>query len=491
MTDTNASINRSAAADERLRPQSSGAGQVAQVTGGLRVGQKLALAGAVFALPIAALLGFLLKEQQQNINIVQTELGGYEYLLPTRQLFQQMQLHAQNSVSVLQGVSAARAPLNQANGNIEAALKTIRTLDTQDKGGFAVTASVARLEKSWKAKRDAVTSGRISPDENIRVNAALLAQIGELFGVIGNSSLIALDPEANAYYLGQLATNQLPKNYPIIGRTRASSLVAINTNKPVTDVQKVEYSFRLNEARAAQNEILKTLKFTSGVGSDKGVRARYEQSIGLLLDTFENKVAAPVTPTITLGEYRQLIGQSNAAQYALFDNVLGDLKKQLESRQASYQQNRLVTLALVALALALAVALLALIARAITRPLSRLTAAAQSLGQGNLDVEVPIESGDEIGELTGAFNQTAAQLRANEVRNVAAREEADKLQNNIGSFLDVTMNIADGDLTQRGKVSDDVLGNVVDSINVMVEELGGVLRGVRTASGSVSQASSE
>jgi twitching motility protein PilJ len=492
MTDTNAPINRSAPVpDERAQRQSGDAGQVARVTGGLRVGQKLALAGAVFALPIAALLGFLVTEQQRNINFVNTELTGYEYLLPTRQLFQQMQNHAQNSVTYLQGVKTAAAPLNQATVQIEAAIKSLKALDARDGGSYEVSAALSRFETNWKAVRDGVTSGRLSSERNIPAHAQLLSQIGALFGVVANSSQIALDPEANAYYLGQAATVQFPKGFPIIGRTRASSLVAIVANKPITDVQKIEYGFRLSEARAAQADILGTLKYTSAAGSDRAVRSRYEQSINELLDTFENKVAAPLTPTIGLADYRKLIGSSNAAAYALFDNVLADLRTQLETRKAGYQRNRLLTLGLVALTLALAIALLALIARAITRPLTRLTSAAQSLGQGDLNVQVPIESRDEIGVLAGAFNQTAAQLRENEVRNSAARVESEKLQNNIGQFLDVTMNIADGDLTQRGKVSDDVLGNVVDSINVMVEELGGVLRGVRTASGSVSQASLE
>ena len=55
----------------------------------------------------------------------------------------------------------------------------------------------------------------------------------------------------------------------------------------------------------------------------------------------------------------------------------------------------------------------------------------------------------------------------------------------MGQFLDVTMDIAEGDLTKKGKVTEDVLGNVVDSINLMVEELAGTLRGMQNASNSV------
>ena len=53
------------------------------------------------------------------------------------------------------------------------------------------------------------------------------------------------------------------------------------------------------------------------------------------------------------------------------------------------------------------------------------------------------------------------------------------------------MDIADGDFTKRGVVSEDALGNVVDAINLMVEELGGLLRDVQQAALSVNEGAGE
>ena len=43
------------------------------------------------------------------------------------------------------------------------------------------------------------------------------------------------------------------------------------------------------------------------------------------------------------------------------------------------------------------------------------------------------------------------------------------------------MEIGKGDLTRRGEVTSDVLGNVVDAINLMVEEIAAVVGDVRQA----------
>jgi signal transduction histidine kinase len=52
------------------------------------------------------------------------------------------------------------------------------------------------------------------------------------------------------------------------------------------------------------------------------------------------------------------------------------------------------------------------LSQAIARPLRRLTAAAEAVAQGQLAQEVPVLSDDEVGRLSGAFNEMTTQLRA-------------------------------------------------------------------------------
>ena len=53
----------------------------------------------------------------------------------------------------------------------------------------------------------------------------------------------------------------------------------------------------------------------------------------------------------------------------------------------------------------------------------------------------------------------------------SVREGREELQENIIKFLDTAMEVSQGDLTKRGEVTSDVLGNVVDAINLMVAEM--------------------
>ncbi len=61
------------------------------------------------------------------------------------------------------------------------------------------------------------------------------------------------------------------------------------------------------------------------------------------------------------------------------------------------------------------------------------------------------------------------------------RRKREDLQQNIIKFLDTVVEIGKGDLSRRGEVTWDVLGNVVDAINLMVEEIATVVGDVREA----------
>ena len=133
-----------------------------------------------------------------------------------------------------------------------------------------------------------------------------------------------------------------------------------------------------------------------------------------------------------------------------------------------------------------AAALLAgvIFAQRITRPVNALMAGAERVGRGDLSQLVPVTSRDEIGQMTLTFNESIVRLRAlvqTEADRDEERRKREDLQQNIIKFLDTAVEIGKGDLTRPGEVPWDVLGNVVDAINLMVEEIATVVGDVREA----------
>jgi len=130
----------------------------------------------------------------------------------------------------------------------------------------------------------------------------------------------------------------------------------------------------------------------------------------------------------------------------------------------------------------------------LTQPIAQIVRVAERVGRGDLSETVKVTARDEIGQLAHTFNDTVIRLRSQvmtETERDEERRRREELQRNIQTFLDTVMEIAQGDLSRRGQVTPDVLGNVVDSINVMVEEIAALLADVRHAALRVSASAND
>ncbi|MDX2007345.1 MAG: methyl-accepting chemotaxis protein [Meiothermus sp.] len=172
-------------------------------------------------------------------------------------------------------------------------------------------------------------------------------------------------------------------------------------------------------------------------------------------------------------------------------NTLVEINNQfavLSSQDAEATANQATWLMAGALAasIALGLFLTVLTTRQITGPVAKLTAASRRLAQGQFDLNLEVKSGDEMGQLAGVLQNAANQLRELVSAQEAERLKGQQLQDNVNKFLTVATEIAQGDFTKRGDVTDDVLGNVVDAINLMTEEVSYLLKDVQKAAVSVS-----
>jgi methyl-accepting chemotaxis protein len=142
-------------------------------------------------------------------------------------------------------------------------------------------------------------------------------------------------------------------------------------------------------------------------------------------------------------------------------------------------------------ALALGLALLMTIIMAwrlggsLLAPVDDLAKFSERLAVGDPKARAEVTSTNELGYIAENLNRAVAKVS----KAANNQESSDALQRSITELLTVINQVARGDLSLRGKVTNDALGNVADSVNYMLDNFTKVLERVRKAAMEVTACS--
>ncbi|MCU1305621.1 MAG: putative Methyl-accepting chemotaxis protein, partial [Acidobacteriaceae bacterium] len=123
----------------------------------------------------------------------------------------------------------------------------------------------------------------------------------------------------------------------------------------------------------------------------------------------------------------------------------------------------------------------------VIKPVKELTDFSEKLAAGDYKAKAEVDSDDDFSAIAAAFNQTSEKV----ARAVLNQEAQESLQRSVTDFLTIVSQIGRGDLTLRGKVTNDALGNVVDSVNYMLDNFTRVLERVRKSAIDVASNANE
>jgi twitching motility protein PilJ len=133
-------------------------------------------------------------------------------------------------------------------------------------------------------------------------------------------------------------------------------------------------------------------------------------------------------------------------------------------------------LTLIAVVLAvIAIGVVILLARQLSQPLTNLTAKAQQVAEGNLDVQVELQGTRETFTLGDSFNNLVKQVNnlITEQKTVAHEraKEKEKLEREIYQLLEEVEGALEGDLTVRASLESMEMSTVADLINAIIDNL--------------------
>lgn len=234
----------------------------------------------------------------------------------------------------------------------------------------------------------------------------LLAAVTGIVGVFGIYTMNKINAQSeNMYYNNLVPSQKLASIHAAMEDIRANQLLAVYERNPAT------LQTRLDTIDAA-------------VESDNALLKEYEATIS----DEENRTLF-TTLTNSLADYRELRNANlELVKAQKYDEALSGLDEVSKARQtvdedlealinynttqaeavlaqntAQFRTQSIMMIIFIVVGIGLAVGLGLLVANMISTPLRRMVDAAEEIADGNLDVDVKIDSRDEVGELGSAF----------------------------------------------------------------------------------------
>ncbi len=326
-------------------------------------------------------------------------------------------------------------------------------------------------------KRPFITQPRFSKTANAVVifiaSPVFDSQTGELIGVVRTRIPVkALDNILRARFQNDVLEERLQLQYHIVDK---NGIIFVSREASQTGNEKAVEAVPILADLQKQNQIVTAEGFDAS-DPDK-------QLVTYAPIKFDSKLGIP------------------DLQWSYFVHQSLDVVYQAEKQLIQTLIQGVIVTAIIVIVIALYVT-----NRSI-RPILQSTKAVQEIGEGNLDVRVPVWGNDEIGVLSSNINTLASRLdelledqkKENERLEKArqeARQEADQLakeqqqqrellQRRALELLMEVDPVSRGDLTVRANVTEDEMGTIADSYNSLIRSLRELVLGVQESATTV------
>ncbi|WP_268799567.1 methyl-accepting chemotaxis protein [Pseudomonas huanghezhanensis] len=377
----------------------------------------------LFMLPLVGSLWMMGQDNRAKLEVISSEQSGVRQLQALDAL--DGQLTAQRNRAARWKASdilhdptpAAKAAMADLDVNNPLMLQSLQGLGDTLKAQSASADTLVRFE-ALKALVTGLDSSSLRtvgwwPDGYDRFTSALSAMQNLREQIAMDSGLI-LDPWLETFLLMQISTQQTPDLIERIGRMAGvgQSSIASGQFTLQSRLQMRDLRGRIGDARDQLVKTAASLKSKAYPGMEPWT-AQYDTSLELLdteLKSLDDGVFGGSIKLDTVAFDRSVDGMLGAVS-ALRSQSLISLDARLTYyHDASLQQFIPVAATFSILALA-ALYLLVCLQASIRRSASGITTLAESLRDGNLCVQVPVDGRDELASISTALNVAVVQLR--------------------------------------------------------------------------------
>jgi len=376
----------------------------------LRYPVKFGLIFVILLVPLTALSTSLISNISEDLDFLERERTGLAYIKALRKPIEYVQQHRGMTAAHLNGASGFLERIMNKRSAVDGALAELETIDSQLGRELDTDAAVDEMMQQWNAIK--TRSLDASPAQSIEMHSAMIADMLALMSTVADSSGITLDPKLDSYYLGDALVSTLPNMLENMGQARAaaSSVAARGafSNKQIYTrlaVLSNNIDLYFNKARSGLQAVYDANPAVAGSLSD-ATTANIEairKMQTLLNDQLLN------AETITVGSDRVFNTATTAigGSYKLYDALVPVLDRLFVQRIEQARSGVAIAIGVDVVVLALMVYLFAGFYLSVRHSIRQISDAAEKLADGDLTVQMTLESRDEMTQISDAINTIA------------------------------------------------------------------------------------
>ena len=376
--------------------------------------RKFGLIALLFGLPLGLAMFFLVSELNHRIAFSAKEQLGTEYLRPLQRFSADLRER--------RGQIWSRA--NQKDASLDLSRVDIRlqddvvAIDVVDRnlGQILRTSPLwLQIKNEWRSLGE--NRSEISPIDPTNPHTKLINSVLDLMSHVGDRSNLILDPDLDSYYLMDLSVNLLPQAAEQIGQARGyySGLLG-RKSADVLDNLQLQYLSRT--IKLQRESIIRhfevAINETTDASLSKVLRPELDRCIQATnrflesLDALPKRAESRVSPD----DVWQLGTDALAEHETLYLQTSATLDRLLQTRVSTLANRRMIVVVLTLLCSLLVAYLFVGFYLAVMQTVSQLDEATQRLVAGDSDdVNIHVDTRDELGQVTRSFGILAARLR--------------------------------------------------------------------------------
>lgn len=364
--------------------------------------KKFTLLALVTLLPLSLGASFLVSLQYHQVELGHGKLEGLTNVTQLTQLDQAVFDARADILSVTGSLPSLSRKLTSGIANATS------SFNQQYQDVYLVTGPLQEAAKNLGTTNtiDLATQGLDQFSERM---AALREHVAAQSG-------LALDAEAEGFYLAELYLERLPSVHDYMSRVNAMAQRVLNNEgfTPGTFTQLVALNKRLNELLTLSEKTAKRLFSLESENDYQALAAQVKKlhtNIAELTRTVDSQMIVPDNLGITLSQLANQASQINGEVKRTQEAVRLMQEQILSDKQSNQNDAMIALIVIVGIVVILSLYFLLAIYKAIAINVSAIEASTAKMAAGDLSHELVVKGDDEFSVIAGAFNTMQQSIR--------------------------------------------------------------------------------